>query len=121
MKAKDIYFNDEILYIWNQLKNCLHRLQIKRDDSDFLSCVGKLNLFQINWNSSLNIPSRELNLIVDHNKSSKNVHYDINKEKDISQKSSKCSDDKVNKNAFTDTDKTDLSNSRDINGTSNKH
>ena len=121
MKSKDIYFNNEILYIWNQLKNCLHRLQIKRDDSDFLSCVGKLNLLQINLNSSLNIPSRELNLIVDHNESNKNVHYDINKEKDISQKSSKCSDDKVNKNAFTDTDKTDLSNSRDINGTSNKH
>ena len=47
-------------------------------------------------------------MIVDHNEPNKNVHYDINKEKDISQKSSKRSDDKVNKNAFTDTNKTDL-------------
>ena len=31
------------------------------------------------------------------------------------------SDDKVNKNATTDKDKTDLNNSNDINGTSYKH
>ena len=38
----------------------------------------------------------------------------------IFQKSSKWCDDKFNKNAITDKDKTDLSNSNDINGTSNK-
>ena len=46
LKSKDIYFNGEFLYLGNQLSNCLHRIQIKRDDSDFLSCVLKLNLLQ---------------------------------------------------------------------------
>ena len=45
----------------------------------------------------------------------------IDKEKDICQKSNNFSDDKVNKNATTDKDKTDLNNSNDINGTSYKH
>ena len=46
LKSKDIYFNGEFLYLGNQLNNCLHRIQIKRDDSDFLSCVLKLDLLQ---------------------------------------------------------------------------
>ena len=58
--------------------------------------------YQKNWNSSLNIPSRELNLIEDHNEFNKTIHYDIEKEKDICPKSSKYSDDKFNKNAITD-------------------
>ena len=73
LKSKDIYFNGEFLYLGNQLNNCLHRIQIKRDDSDFLSCVLKLNLLQKKINSSLNIPSRELDLIEDHNELNKNV------------------------------------------------
>ena len=121
LKSKDIYFNWEILYLWNQLDDCSHRIQIKRDVSDFLFCVDKLNLLQENLNSSLNVPSRELNLIEDHDELNKNVQYDIGKEKDIHQKSSNFGDDKVKKNATTDKDKTDLSNSNDINGTSYKH
>ena len=58
---------------------------------------------------------------MNHNELNKNVHYDIDKEKDICQKISKFSDDKVSKSAITDKDKTDLSNSNDINGTSYKH
>ena len=57
----------------------------------------------------------------DHNEFNKTIHYDIEKEKDICPKSSKYSDDKFNKNAITDKDKTDLSNRSDTNGTSNKH
>ena len=67
LKSKGIYFSGEILYLRNQLNDCLHRIQIKRDDSNFLFCVDKLNLLQKNLNSFLNIPSRELNLIEDHN------------------------------------------------------
>ena len=52
----------------------------------FLSCVDQLNLLQKNLNSSLN-------LIEDHNDLSKNIHYDIDKKKDIYQKGSKYSDD----------------------------
>ena len=121
LKSKDIYFNGEILYLRNQFNDCLHRMQIKRGDSNFLSCVDKLNFLQKNSNSSLNMPSRELNLIEDHNELNKNVQYDIDKEKDICQKSGNFSDDKVNKNATTDKDKTDLNDSNDIIGTSYKH
>ena len=46
LKWKDIYFNGQILYLRNQLNDCLHRIQIKGYDSDFLSCVQKLNLLQ---------------------------------------------------------------------------
>ena len=77
LKSKDIYFNWEILYLWNQLSDCSHRIQIKRDVSDFLFCVDKLNLLQKNLNSSLNVPSRELNLIEDHDELNKNVQYDV--------------------------------------------
>ena len=119
LKSKDIYFNGEILYFRNQLNDCLHRIQIKCDDSDFLSCVNKLNLLQ-NLNSSLNIPSRELNLIEDLNELNKNVQYYINKENNVCQKIGNFIDDKVNKNATTDEDKTDLNNSNDISGTSYK-
>ena len=85
-------------------------------------CVELIGLiyYKKNLNSSINIPSRELNLIEDHNELNKNVHYDIDKEKDICQKGSKCSDDKFNKNAITNKDKPDLSNSNDINGASSK-
>ena len=44
LKFKDIYFNGKILHLKSQLNDCLHRLQIKRDNSGFLSCVDKLNL-----------------------------------------------------------------------------
>ena len=67
-----------------------------------------------------NIPSKELSFIEDYNEHSKNVHYDIDKEKDICQISSSFSDDKINKNTTTDKNKTDLNNSSDINGTSYK-
>ena len=79
LKFKDIYFNGEILYLRNQLNDCLHRIQIKRDDSDFLSCTDKLNLLKKNLNSPINIPSRELNLIDDQNELNKNDHYDIDR------------------------------------------
>ena len=69
-------------------------------------------------NSSLNILSKELNLIEDHNKLNQNVHYDTEKEKDICQKSINFSHDKFNETAAKDKDKTDLNNSNDINGTS---
>ena len=46
LKWKDIYFNGQILYLRNQLNDCLDRIQIKGYDSDFLSCVDKLNLLQ---------------------------------------------------------------------------
>ena len=78
-------------------------------------------MWQKKLNSSLNIPSRELNLIEDRNELNKNVQYDIGKEKDILQKNGNFGDDKVKKNATTDKDKTDLSNSNDNNGTSYKH
>ena len=78
---------EKFLYLRNQLKDCLHGIQIKRDNSYFLSRVDKLNLLQKNLNSSLNTPSRELNLIGDQNELNKNVQYDIDKEKDICQKS----------------------------------
>ena len=77
------------------------------------------DLLQKNLNSSLNIPSRELNLIENHNELNKNVQYDIDKEKYICQKSGNFSDDKVNKNATTD--KTNLNHSSDINSSSYKH
>ena len=99
LKSKGIKV--EILYLRNQLNDCSHRIQIKCDDIDFLSCVDKLNLLEKKLNSSLIIPSRELNLIEDYNELNKNVHYDINKERDICQESSNFSDDKVNKNATT--------------------
>ena len=105
----------------NQLNDCLHRIQVKRDDIDFLSCTDKLNLLKKILNSPINIPSRQLNLIDDQNELNKNVHYDISKEKDICQKSNNLSDDKVIKNATADKDKTDLNNSNNINGTSYKH
>ena len=117
---KDIYFNGEILYLRNQLNDCLHRLQIQRDNSDFVSYIDKFKLLQKPENISLNIPFRKLHLIKDYNELNKNVHYDIDKDKEICQKSSKCSDDKIIKNLVTDKDKTDLSNSNDINGNSNK-
>ena len=79
LKSKDIYFNGEILHLRNQLNDCLHRIQIKRDDSDFLSCTDKLNLLKKNLNSPINIPSRELNLIDDQNELNKNDHYDIDR------------------------------------------
>ena len=61
-------------------------------------------------------------MIEDYNELNKNVQYDIDKEKDICQKSGNFSDDnKVNKNVTTDKDKTDLNNSNDIIGTSYKH
>ena len=120
-QSNDIYFNGEILYLRNQLNDCLHRLQIQRDNSDFVSYVDKLKLLQKPENISLNIPFRKLHLIKDYNELNKNVHYDIDKVKEICQKSSKCSDDKIIKNLVTDKDKTDLSNSNDINGNSNKH
>ena len=121
LKSEDIYFNGEILYLRSQLNDCLHWIQIKRDDSDFLSCVDKLNLLQKNLNSSLNIRSRELNLIEDDNELNENVQYDIDKEKNICHKSGNFSDDEVNKNATTDKDKTDLNNTNNIIGTSYKH
>ena len=63
-----------------------------------------------------------MNLIEDYNELNKIVQYDIDKEKDICQKSGNFSDDsKVNKNVTTDKDKTDLNNSNDIIGTSYKH
>ena len=120
LKSNYIYFNGINLYLMNQLGDCLHGIQIKRDDSDFLSHVDNFNLLQKKLSSSLNILTRELNLIEDDNEVNKNVQYDIDKEKDSCQKSSKLSDDKANKNA-TDKDKTDLNNSNDISGTSYKH
>ena len=46
LKWKDVYFNGQILHLRDQLNDCLHRIQIKGYDSDFLSCVQKLNLLQ---------------------------------------------------------------------------
>ena len=72
-------------------------------------------------NSSLNIPSREFSLIEYHSSRNENVNYDIYKEETIFQKISKCSDDKFNKNAITDKDKTDMSNINDSKSTSKNH
>ena len=44
---------------------------------------------QNNLNSSLNIPYTELNLLEDHNELNKNVHFDMDKVKDICQKRNK--------------------------------
>ena len=44
-------------------------------------------------NNTLNKPFRKLNLIEFHNELSVSIPHDIDKEKDIYQKSSKCSDD----------------------------
>ena len=71
--------------------------------------------------SPFNIPSREFSLIEYYSKRSKNVYYDICKEKAVFQKISKCSDDKFNKNAITDKDKTDMSNNSDSKSTSKNH
>ena len=79
VKSKDVYFNEGILYLRNQLNDCLHRPQIKCDDNDSHSHIDKLNLLQKKLNSSLNSPSRELNLIEDHNELNKNAHIDKEK------------------------------------------